>query len=832
MLHDGTTADNYYFVGAVYTVTWRINDAGEALEVDENVAAGTIPSYDGNEPTKADDDSYSYTFVGWAAAPNQETGTPADQLPAVTENVTYYAAFSKEEKGKFTVTWLNEDGTELEKDEAVASGTMPSYDGAAPTKAATEEYTYTFAGWRIQGGGDTVYTAETLPAVTANTTFVAVFTQNTREYTEPTWTWTGNTAASATFTAKDDANYKKTVTASITSATTPATCTEAGKTLYTASVSFHGKTFTDSKDVVIPALGHDWNEPSYVWAADNSAVTATRTCKRDASHVETETVHTTSAVTKPATCEAKGETTYTAAFTNASFLTQTRTVENIDALGHTPGEAVRENEAAATCETAGSYDEVVYCSACGKELSRETKTIPALGHDWNEPTYEWADDNSAVTAARICKNDAGHVETETVDTTSERVEASCTEAGTVTFTAVFSHAAFETQVKVVETQSALGHDWGDISYTWAEDYSTVTATRICAHDAGHVETETAEAVAEIVKAPSCEESGETVYRATFVNAAFEPQSISVKTDPLGHDWNEPTWTWDGYNAATASFVCRTDDNHSVTLDAEIEKEERLPDCEADGTVVYTATVILDGVTYSDSKTVTLPATGHRYGEPDYLWIETDDGYYVSAMLTCQNNPDHVISEGVDATYEVIVEPTERENGLGRYTAVFENEVFTTQTKDIVLPKFGPDGYWITVEDYTDGAAAHTLDLGELYRGETSFELSADKAVLVAIRKGESYETVKCTTDEDGRHIFRINVEEDTVIVFAYKGDVNLDAVLSLKDNLLIKKHIAGSAEFEMPLPLLLGDVNGDGQIKLTDTLMLKKFIAGAEELTW
>ena len=55
--------------------------------------------------------------------------------------------------------------------------------------------------------------------------------------------------------------------------------------------------------------------------------------------------------------------------------------ENIDAAGHIAGAAVRENEVAATCTTDGSYDEVVYCADCRKELSREKKTVDALGHD-------------------------------------------------------------------------------------------------------------------------------------------------------------------------------------------------------------------------------------------------------------------------------------------------------------------------------------------------------------------------------------------------------------------------------------------------------------------
>ncbi len=53
---------------------------------------------------------------------------------------------------------------------------------------------------------------------------------------------------------------------------------------------------------------------------------------------------------------------------------------------HVPAEPVIENEIAATCTESGSYDEVVYCSVCGEELSRETVTVNAPGHDWDEGT--------------------------------------------------------------------------------------------------------------------------------------------------------------------------------------------------------------------------------------------------------------------------------------------------------------------------------------------------------------------------------------------------------------------------------------------------------------
>ncbi|MBQ9014834.1 MAG: leucine-rich repeat protein [Firmicutes bacterium] len=47
---------------------------------------------------------------------------------------------------------------------------------------------------------------------------------------------------------------------------------------------------------------------------------------------------------------------------------------------HTPGVAVQENVKDSTCEKEGSYDEVVYCTVCKNELSREAKTIAKKDH--------------------------------------------------------------------------------------------------------------------------------------------------------------------------------------------------------------------------------------------------------------------------------------------------------------------------------------------------------------------------------------------------------------------------------------------------------------------
>lgn len=47
---------------------------------------------------------------------------------------------------------------------------------------------------------------------------------------------------------------------------------------------------------------------------------------------------------------------------------------------HTPGKPVEENRVEASCDKEGSYDEVVYCTECGEEISREHKTIEKTAH--------------------------------------------------------------------------------------------------------------------------------------------------------------------------------------------------------------------------------------------------------------------------------------------------------------------------------------------------------------------------------------------------------------------------------------------------------------------
>ncbi len=134
-----------------YTVLWK-NYNGGVLQADFDVPYGTTPVYKETPPTKPEDNDYVYNFIGWL--PKVST------IEGDTVYVAQYEAISK--TGKYTVTWVNRDGTVLEKDENVPFGTMPEYNGETPTLPATEDCTYEFIGWTPLVStvrGDITYTA-------------------------------------------------------------------------------------------------------------------------------------------------------------------------------------------------------------------------------------------------------------------------------------------------------------------------------------------------------------------------------------------------------------------------------------------------------------------------------------------------------------------------------------------------------------------------------------------------------------------------------------------------------------------------------------------------
>ena len=133
-----------------YLITFK-NYNGMVLQK-KNVAYGTIPEYTGATPTKPRTQQYSYTFAGWSP-----------ELTEVSGAATYTAWYEKV-LNQYTIIFVDEDGTELERQE-VEYGKKPVYQGETPVKAEDEQHTYTFAGW-----------TPAIVAVTKNATYRATYT--------------------------------------------------------------------------------------------------------------------------------------------------------------------------------------------------------------------------------------------------------------------------------------------------------------------------------------------------------------------------------------------------------------------------------------------------------------------------------------------------------------------------------------------------------------------------------------------------------------------------------------------------------------------------------
>ena len=91
-----------------------------------------------------------------------------------------------------------------------------------------------------------------------------------------------------------------------------------------------------------------------------------------------------------------------------------------------------------------------------------------------------------------------------------------------------------------------------------------------------------------------------------------------------------------------------------------------------------ATVYKDGDIYVNAE--------HTYGDATYKW--SDDKKSCAAKATCQNcNSEQ--TETAQAAYSVKRQATEKEEGVGLYTSVFKNSLFTTQTAEVKIAKLAP-----------------------------------------------------------------------------------------------------------------------------------------------
>ena len=555
--------------------------------------------------------------------------------------------------------------------------------------------------------------------------------------------------------------------------TTPATCTTPGERTYTCGTCNATKTET------IDASGHTWGTD---WVKDDSDKDhhwhECTKCHEKKDLTEHDWDEGT--VTTPETCTTPGERTFTCAVCSATKK------ETIPATGHTPGAAVRENEVAATCTTAGSYDEVVYCTACGNELSRTQKTIAKLDHDYNtetwvngdsDPTHHWHKcnncdaitdvtahtpdrDKATETTPQLCTkcgyviapathpNHTWVLVAETPATCNatgvkEHYECSCRRKSEGDAYKIVSDTELILAIKPDNHAEGIGQQWLSDSTNHWQEYTCCHAKANEAAHSGGAATCTAQAVCEV-----CGRAyGPLAAHAWQPATCTEPKTCSIcdttEGAALGHDWG----AWKVTTPATKDApgvetrTCAHNSAHTET--------RSIPKL---STTVYTVS--------EDTKIAQIEAKVDgldKILESNENKALVNNGKSVGVSLTVKNTASSGVSEKikeklagsnlVGLRLELTVEKTVTENGaVVERTNIPDTGVLLKTTITLPAELQGKSGY---VVYRLHGDAVHVLTETPNENGEF-ITVSADKTqITICARLYSEYVIAYQTSGSSG-----------------------------------------------------------------------------------
>ena len=327
------------------------------------------------------------------------------------------------------------------------------------------------------------------------------------------------------------------------------------------------------------------------------------------------------------------------------------TYKEIPAKGHTKAAAVRENEIAATCTVNGSYDEVVYCSVCKTELSRESKTVDALGHDYI------AHEAKAATCTEIGWE--AYQTCSRCDYTTykelpalghdyiahEAKAATCTAIGWDAYRTC-SRCDYTTYKEI----PALGHDEivdAAVAATCTE--SGLTEGKHCSRCDYKIAQTVVPAlghdmIADAAVAATCTETGLTEGKHC---SRCDYKIAQTVVPALGHDWAEAAYVWAGDNGSvTAMRACKRDAAHvereTAAATSAVTKEATY---DTEGEIAYTAT--FQNPAFAEQTKIVKTPKLERPAPTTNPFVDVREGeYYYDAVLWAVENG---ITAGTSAT---------------------------------------------------------------------------------------------------------------------------------------------------------------------------------------
>lgn len=543
----------------------------------------------------------------------------------------------------------------------------------------------------------------------------------------PAWTWqlqADNTyLVTATFTC-ERCTHTETEQVTVESGTlTPATCTTDGKYVYSATVQYNEKPYTDQFEINVPATGHNWKTH---WSWSGAVPTLTVSCDNCDEQFEVSvSAQKSTELSTPANCTTEGTDVYTATVTEQVII-------------------------------AASDGKMTDLDAKDLQLTSQNsvKGEDATGHDWivdtsvDENGWLWSVDSvkNTYTAQLHIKCDVCDV-TVTIDgeVTSQNHPATCTADGYTLYTATakfvegYSLSAEQLTDTYTSTNegSMLGHKWKVTWDAWNDDYSQITAHLSCENGCGTTETVTATSDADSddkitaeTTEPQCWHNRYNTYTASVTFDASGEEVFTHVSDPIeeaqtrlphtfvpteGHSYLENDgWEVfdDGNGNITAVLyfkcsVCSEEHSIAATVNMTGYVEGNEPTCTATGKANYTATVKLDeeyeSVEYSGLTTTidfegSVAALEHNYqGNPVWNYQIVEGELTVTATFECANHCGTPLV--ITATRQASLDDDPAE-GEAKFASVDSDPDCTTPGLYTIQAKVTNNGVTYTADRYT------------------------------------------------------------------------------------------------------------------------------------
>ena len=211
-------------------------------------------------------------------------------------------------------------------------------------------------------------------------------------------------------TCHTDVSEIATVTYAVT---TEPTCLHEGTGTYTATFSANFGFPVQTKDVTLPATGHDWGKTEYTWTStkDGYSCTAKHVCRNDGTHAETETAAATYFVATEPTCLTTGLGRYQASF-EADWAEDAFKDVPLAALEHMYGDWVSNGDGTHTrkCTVDGCKGfEIKDCSG-GKATCKDKAKCEVCGAEYGELDPKNHTDLKHFPAKAATKTAEGNIE--------------------------------------------------------------------------------------------------------------------------------------------------------------------------------------------------------------------------------------------------------------------------------------------------------------------------------------------------------------------------------------------------------------------------------------